>query len=688
MTHPFLDESLEIKWTDLAPGNVREDMAEAMRRADAALETIRALNADKADYLSTFAALEDATEIVSRPWAKVNHLEEVADSPELREAYNAVLPEVSAFFARIPLDQRIWRALRAARDNGACNDPDPVRRRFASETIKDFIEAGADLPEGKRTELEAIQTELSAFTQKYSENVLDATNAFELVVTDPARLGGLPPHAREAARRDALDHGQGSEEHPQWRFTLRAPSFIPAMQYLDDDNLRRQLYTAYTNIGREAPHDNSALVWQILELRQRKARILGKPCFADLTTARRMAGSGRAALAFVEDMHDRIAPAFAREIQELERFKAVKTGSAPTHLEPWQTTYWMEKLRRERYDFDDELLRPYFPIDSVIGGMFRICETLFGLEIREKTGADKPDVWHPETHVYDIFDSASGRKLCTFYADWHPRPSKRGGAWMEGLYTGRTLPDGSREPHAGIVCGNLTAAQGDSPALLTHGEVETIFHEFGHLLHHALGEVSVRSLSGTNVAWDFVEMPSQIMENWTWEREGLDLFARHYKTGETIPQELFARMTAARQFGAARAAMRQLSFGKMDLELHINYERDKGGDLDTVVAHILEGYLQPTNTPAPNNVRNFNHLFSSATGYAAGYYSYKWAEVLDADAFTRFAREGVLNPKVGREFRDKILAKGNSEQPARLFRDFLGRDPDPDALLRRDGIIA
>jgi len=666
--------------------NVSPDIAEATARAEAALEEIRSVDPSEADYGNVFDALEKSTDDLTYAWSRVNHLEDVCDSPPMREAFNQVLPGVSAFYARIPLDEGLWKSIRAAADNLKSTDLDRVRRRFVGETMKDFIEAGADLTLEKKERLAKLQSELSKLTQKYSEHVLDSTNAFELIVEDPSRLTGLPPHAREAARRDALKTGHGTEANPQWRFTLHAPSFGPAMQYLNDDDIRHQLYAGIASIGHKEPYDNADLVWKILELRHEKALLLGKKNFADVTTSRRMAKNGRNALNFVEDMHRRITPAFERECRELEEFKAAQTGQPVDLLEPWETSYWMDKLRRARYDFDEEQLRPYFAIGNVISGMFRLVEKLYGLRICERMGESKPDVWHPDVSFYEVYDSKSDAHLGSFYSDWHPRASKRSGAWMDGYFTGDHLPGGGHTPHLGLVCGNLTEPQGDKPALLTHREVETVFHEFGHLLHHLLGDVIVRSLNGTNVSWDFIEMPSQIMENWTWERESLDLFARHYVTGEPIPQDIFDKMQSSRKFGAARMSMRQLAFGKMDLELHLNYTQYKGRDLDEAIAEIQAGYLPRTKTPIPNNVRSFGHLFSSPTGYAAGYYSYKWAEVLDADAFTRFKNEGVLNPDTGRDFRDKILSKGNSKEPDELFRDFMGRDPDPEALLIRQGL--
>ncbi len=703
--HPFLDSAFEIRWGDLTPDHIIPDLEFALERAQKALDRLsRRSEESEQTYENTLLAFEAATEELSEAWSRVNHLDSVSNSPELRKAVNEMLPKVSSFFARIPLDADLWAIIRGFAEQA---DPDtltPARRRFLEETVLDFEQHGANLPPEKKRRMEVLESELAAKTQKFSENVLDSTNAWECIVKDPARIRGLPATALENARRNALEKGHGSEEQPAYRFTLHAPSFLPVLKYAEDATLRREIWEAATTIGATGEWENTGLIWDILGLRQEKARLLGHPHFPDLVLQRRMARNGAKALAFVEDLFERTKPAFDRECAELRVYKE-KISGEPGPLHPWNVAFYAEKRLHAEYDFNEEALRPYFPIDAVINGLFDLGSRIFGLTIRERpTSYNEPafpqastpppgavEVWHPEVRFYDLFDD-DGRHLGSFYADWHPRESKRSGAWMGYLKTGERAAE-PFTPHLGYIMGNLTPGSPGKAALLTHDEVLTIFHEFGHLLHHLCGEVEIKSLNGVNVAWDFVELPSQIMENWCWSREGLDLFARHHETGEPIPEDLFRKMIESRNYMSASAMMRQLGLAKMDLELHLQYADPKQRparaheDLDAFLREWMEPYLMPLSQPVPSILRRFTHLFSSSTAYAAGYYSYKWAEVLDADAFSRFQAEGILNPEVGREFRRKILSRGNSEDPASLFRDFMGRDPDPDALLTRSGLL-
>lgn len=687
--HPYLTPTFEVRWSTLTPEAVEPDITHALENARAAIAAIKSQDPTDATYATTIEALEKATEELSRGWGRLQHLDSVSDNPEQRKALNAMLPAVTEFYSSIPLDAGLWEIVRHVGESAEISTLDPIRQRFVHETLADFREAGADLPAEEKSRVAEVDAELSKVTKQYGEHVLDSTNAWELVVTDEARLAGLPKSAMDAAAANARAKGH---EAPAWRFTLQFPSMYPVMQHAHDDSLRREIWEATGSVGAVGEHDNSALVHRILELRREKSKILGHTNFADLTLQRRMARTGETALSFVEDLHRRIHPKFLADCQQLARFKAQENGQPEDLLEPWETAYWAERQRKKLHDLDDEALRPYFPVDGVMSGMFEIATRLFGITIKERetvflaTGENPPsppqvETWHPECKFYEIHDAKTERHLGSFYADWHPRESKRGGAWMNSLHTG-----GPGEPHLGLIIGNMTPPVDGRPALLNHREVETIFHEFGHLLHGLLSEVPVKSLSGTNVAWDFVELPSQIMENFCWDRKSLDHFARHYETGEPIPEDLYIRMIGARNYMSASVFMRQLALGKIDLELHVHPEHWAGTDLDEADRTILADYTAPLKTRPPSMLRRFNHIFSSPTGYAAGYYSYKWAEVLDADAFSRFQNEGVLNPETGRAFRQHILAQGNSAPPDELYRRFMGRDPELDPLLTRSGL--
>lgn len=682
--HPFLTEEFFIPWSQLTAEHIVSDISEALRLAEEGIKAISLIPLEEVTYENTFLALEKATDELDHGWGRLNHLDSVADHPDQREKLNEMLPAVSAFYASIALNPDLWKVLKAYRDSDVSKERNAVEQRFIEETCAGFVQSGADLPEDKKARMAEILAELSSLTKKYAENVLDSTNAWEKIIDDPEKLAGLPDSAKAAALADAKAKGHDSDVDPKWRFTLQMPSMLPVMQHADDEAFRKEIWEASGAVARVGDHDNSELVWKILSLRQEKAKLLGFANFSDLVLERRMAKNGNTAIKFTEDLHAKINDAFRDDFVGLKSYKAEKTGEDAKELHPWEVAYWSEKRRKEQYDFDEEELRPYFPVTQVMNGMFEIASKLFGVEIIKHEGAE---TWHEEVTVYNLNDSETGEHLGSFYADWHPRESKRGGAWMNSLFTGKPSNESeAREAHLGLIIGNMTPPIDGKDALLTHREVETIFHEFGHLLHHLLSDVEIKSLAGTNVAWDFVELPSQIMENFCWDRESLDFFARHHETGEPIPEPLFQKMLAARNYMSASGFMRQLSFGKLDLELHSNLEKYESLSLEEVDAKILKDYKMPLSQESPSMIRRFGHLFSSPTGYAAGYYSYKWAEVLDADAFTRFQKEGVLNGETGRSFRKEILSKGNSEAPDQLFRNFMGRDQDLKALLERSGL--
>ena len=675
--NPLLEIQFDIPFGRIRAEHLEPAVEELLHDARERLEALAARPGPRT-FQNTLGALDQATERLDYAMTVVKHLESVATYPELRAAYNAVQPEVSAFYSSIPLEEGLWKAVQEYAATEEARNLGGARQRFLAKTLADFRRHGAELDPAGKARLKEIDVEIAQLTTRFGENVLDATNAFELVITDEARLAGLPPTAVAAARESAAAKGLAG-----WRFTLQAPSYIPLMTYLDDAGIRQQVYRAHSTRASNPPFDNQPILSRILELRSEKAHLLGYRNFADLVLEDRMAKSGRQALEFLTSLKARTEGRFQRENQELLSFRRSLEGPQAPELEPWDVAYYAEKQRAALYEFDEEALRPYFPLERVIQGMFETAGRLYGICVEERSGVP---VWDPEVKYYRICDQ-DGSLPGAFYADWRPRENKRGGGWMDAFITGLPGPEGF-QPHLGLICGNLTPPAGGKPALLTHGEVETIFHEFGHLLHHCLSRVEIRSQAGANVAWDFVELPSQIMQNWCWEREALDLFARHFETGQPVPEDLFGKMKRARTFRAANAQMRQLGLGLADLALHVQYQPARDGDVLAYARTILQEFSPARLPPDHAMIAAFTHLFANPVGYGAGYYSYKWAEVLDADAFTRFRDNGIFSRETGLEFRETILARGDSQDPAELYRAFMGRDPELDALLERLGLAA
>jgi len=665
--NPLLERSFPVPFDRIQPVHVQPAMDILLKEASDKLEAIANLEGPRT-YQNTMVALDHLTEDIDRALTAVRHLESVATTKDLRLVYNEVEPLVSAFYSRIPLHEGLWTAVQAFAKTDEAQDLTGIHKRYLEKTIAQFKRYGAALPPEGKAQLEKIDVELAALTTKFGENVLDATNAYELLIDDMRELAGLPPSATTMARESAI-----SKHKDGWRFTLQAPSYIPVMTYLDNGSIREQMYRAFQTRGAAEPYNNREKVQRTLELRREKAVLLGFHDFSDFILEDRMAHNGQTAQAFLTSLKEKTLPFFHKENAELNAFRKELEGPNAPPLEAWDVAYYAEKLRKARFDFDEEELRPYFPMEKVIGGMFEIVERLYGIKVVEKQNVPS---WDPAVKYYEIRDGEE--MIGAFYADWYPRENKRGGAWMDAFLTG--------PPHLGTICGNMNPPSGGKPALLTHRDVETVFHEFGHLLHHCLSRVEIRNFSGTSVAWDFVELPSQIMENWCWERPALDLFARHYETGEPIPEGLFQKMKSARTFRAANGMMRQLSFGLVDLALHRDFTATEQKDVIAYSREMLQSFSPAPLPPEHSMITGFTHLFASPVGYAAAYYSYKWAEVLDADAFTRFRKEGVFNKETGMSFRQNILAKGDSQDPAVLYRSFMGRDPDQTALFERAGL--
>ncbi len=675
MPNPLIQLGFEIPFDQIEAAQVEPATDELLARSRAAVDGIVTNEAPRS-YANTLHAVEEATEMLERASTVVGHLESVASSDALRAAYNATHPKVSAFWSELAMNDGLYQAVRAFAQTDEAAALPATEKRFLKKTLDDFRRHGAELGPENKAKLQEIEIELTRLTTEFSQNVLDETNAFELLISDEGRLAGLPDSAKQAAAENARAKGLGG-----WRFTLHAPSMIPVLTYLDDAGIREHVWRAYNTRAVSGERDNRKVIARVLELRRAKAKLLGYADFADLVTEDRMAKAGAKAKAFIDDLRKRTEQAFRRENQELEAFRKEIEGASAPALEAWDIGYYSEKQRQAKYDFNEEELRPYFPLDRVLQGLFATAQALYEIEIVERDAK----VWDPEVKAYAIRDR-EGTMIAAFYVDLFPRENKRGGAWMNSLISA-AYREGQPMPQLGLFCANVNPPVGGKPALLTHREVETLFHEFGHLLHHCLSRVSVRSLAGTNVAWDFVELPSQIMENWCWERSGLDLFAAHYETGERIPDELYEKLVRARTYRAANAQMRQLGFSAVDLALHQDYDPKRDGDVMAYAREIIQAHSATTLPDDYAMLAGFGHVFAHPTGYAAGYYSYKWAEVLDADAFTRFKREGITNPEVGRAFRDAILSKGNSEEAEKLYEDFMGRGPDLDPLLERTGLL-
>jgi oligopeptidase A len=679
VANPLLQIQFQIPFDQVRAENVEPAIEELLQRARQELDRLTS-EPDVRTFANTLRKLDQMTEGLDYAMQIVRHLEAVSTTPELRAAYNAVQPKVSEFYSSLPLNEALWQAVLSYSRTAEASALTGVRKRFLEKTLDNFRRHGAELNSEGKKRIAEIDVELTKQTIRFAENVLDSTNQYEWVITEEHQLAGLPESARAMARASAASKAL---PEPSWRFTLQGPSYLAVMTYLDDEGMRRKVYEAFVNRATEEKYDNRPIMRSILELRGEKARLLGYRDFADLVLEDRMAHGGDRARQFLEDLRHKTEAYFEKENVDLAAF------SGKTNLQPWDIAYYAEKQRSALYDFDEEALRPYFPLESVLQGMFEIVHRLYGISVLEKPGVP---AWDPHVKYYEIYDASRPRGyelVGAFYADWFPRENKRGGAWMDTLITGdfhseRPEP---QDPHLGLICGNLTPPGADRPSLLTHREVQTIFHEFGHLLHHCLSRVELRGFAGVNVAWDFVELPSQIMENWTWERAALDLFARHYQTGAPIPAELLEKMRNARNFRAANAQMRQLGFGLVDLALHRDIPPGSNIDLLEFARKMLQPF-SPARLPEHYAmIVSFTHLFSSPVGYGAGYYSYKWAEALDADAFTRFQNGGIFSREVGSRFRDRILARGDSEDPAELYRSFMGRDPDPNALLERSGLL-
>lgn len=620
--------------------------------------------------------LESLDDRLSRAWSPVSHLNSVANNAEMRAAYNASLPKLSDYGTELGHNRDLFEAYREVRENAAAAGLDAAQIKILDDEIRDFRLAGVDLAEDSKKRFKTIQQALSQLQSKFEENLIDAAAAWHLKVDDEHRLAGIPQDAKDRARRLAEENNKEG-----WWFSLDAPAYQAIVIHADDRELRHEMYLAWvTRASDQGPaagtYDNTANMRRILSLRAEESRLLGFGNFADVSLATKMAEHPQEALEFLHGLVRRVRPAAEQEFRELETFARTELGLDT--LAAWDVAWAAEKLRKARFDISQEELRPYFPLPKVLDGMFAIIGKLYGMEVRE---AVVPSTWHPSVRFFEIHD-ATGTLRGQLYMDLYARPQKRGGAWMDEVLNRFRTDAGLQTPVAHLCC-NFGEPAGDKPALLTHDEVQTLFHEFGHCLHHLLTQVDYPSVAGINgVEWDAVELPSQFHENFTWDREALDLISGHVESGECVPAELHTKMLASRTFHAGLFLVRQLEFALFDMQLHNSGTMD----FESVLKSVREE-VSVIPVPAFNRfAHSFAHIF--AGGYAAGYYSYLWAEVMSSDAFAAFEETGLFDRSTGTRFLSAILERGGSASARELFEAFRGRQPQEDAFLRQHGIVA
>jgi oligopeptidase A len=679
--NPLLDFSGLPRYTEVQPQHVTQAVDQLLQHNR---ETVARLLADTSEpsWENFVLPLDDANEKMSRAWGQVSHLNAVMNSAELRVVYNENLPKITQYYAELGQNLGLFAKYKALRSSKTFETLSAARKKIIENELRDFRLSGAELSAEKKTRFLEIQEEMSAITSRFSDNLLDATNDYSLLIEDAAELSGIPADDLQAAAEAAT-----AADKKGWLFTLKAPSYMPVLQYADNRALREKLYVAYSQRASEfgkADWDNTPLITQILQLRAEEAQLLGYANYAELSLASKMANTSQQILTFLRELAQHARPLAEKDLSELREF--ARTKLSMQDLQSWDIGYASEKLRQQRYAFSEQDVKQYFPEDVVIAGMFNVVQKIYGLTLR----ASSAPVWHEAVRFFDVCD-ADDKLIGQFYMDLYARNSKRGGAWMDDAITRRRLSPGLhgtvgiQTPVAYLNC-NFAPPVGGKPALFTHDEVLTLFHEFGHGLHHLLTEVEELGVSGINgVEWDAVELPSQFMENFCWEWDVLGSMTRHVDNGEKLPRELFDKMLAAKNFQIGMQTLRQIEFSIFDMKIHSDYDAKSNKSVLAVLDEVRQEVavlIPPSYNRFPNS---FSHIF--AGGYAAGYYSYKWAEVLSADAYSLFEEHGVLNAEIGARFRKEVLAVGGSRDAMQSFVAFRGREPSIDALLRHNGLV-
>ena len=632
----------------------------------------------KPTWLNFAAKTEDIDEKISRVWSPISHLNGVKDSDELRDAYQQGISLLTQYSSEMGQNMALFKQFKALKQSTEFSTLSLAQKKIIENNLLEFQLSGAELPETDQVRLTEINQRLSELSNQFSRNVLDSTQAWQKVITNKDELTGLPKSALDMAEQLAKDAGEQG-----WLLNLQIPSYLAIMQHADKQSLREEMYRAYSTraseLSNDGEYDNAPLIDEILALKNEKATLLGYQHYAAFSLVKKMAKSSDAVIDFLDDLVKYAKPIAQKELAELQDFAS--QSDITGELKAWDISYYSEKLREQRYAFNDEQVKPYFPAPQVFNGMFEIVKRLFGISLTDNT---QMDVWHDDVRCFNVFN-AKQELIGQLYADLYVRKHKRGGAWMDTCIDRRLKSGTVQRPVAFLTC-NFTPPIGDEPALLTHREVETLFHEFGHTLHHLLTQVDEVGVAGINgVAWDAVELPSQFLENWCWHEQSLNLIARHYQSQTPLPSELLTKMRAAKNFQSGMQTLRQVEFALFDMLIHSGYtksdEHDVQGVLDDVRKQVA--VMVP---PSCNRFQNsFSHIF--AGGYSAGYYSYKWSEVLSADAFSRFEEEGIFNSQTGNDFLHAILQKGGSEDANTLFFEFRGREPKIDALLQQTGIL-
>ncbi len=673
MSNPLLHFAGLPKFNEIKPEHVSPALDLLLSEGRKTIDVL-ATNRDAPSWQGFTLKLEDLDEKISRAWSQVGHMNSVVNSPELREAYNDNLVKLTDFYSDLAQDERLYTKYRAIKNSAEFSKLNSAQQKIINNEVRDFKLGGAELPADKKARFKAISEELSKLAAKFEENVLDTTNEYALYEADESKLTGIPEDVLQAAKEAAIDNKKTG-----YKFTLHFPSYLPVLQYADNRELRETLYRAYATRASEfgkPEFDNTPIITQLLKLREEEAKLLDFNNFAELSLATKMADTPKQVIEFLQNLAQKAKPYAAQDKLELETY-AKQLGI--DDMQAWDVAYVSEKLREDKYAFSDLEVKQYFPEAKVMAGLFKVVETIFGVFVT-KTSAP---TWHKDAHFYEITDHNS-KLIGQFYLDLYARNNKRGGAWMDEAITRRVVDNKLTTPVAYLTC-NFSAPVGDKPALFTHDEVITMFHEFGHGLHHMLTKVNDYSVSGIKgVEWDAVELPSQFMENFCWEWDVLRHMTQHVDTGAQLPRELFDKMVAAKNFQAGMQTVRQIEFSLFDIKLHSEFNPNGSKSSLDLIEEIRDSVAvvrPPKWNRFPNN---FSHIF--AGGYAAGYYSYKWAEVLSADAYSLFEENGVLSAETGQKFWNEILAQGGSRTAIESFVAFRGREPSIDALLRHNGM--